>query len=222
MGVIVELAKILGDEFRPKDMYPLLRDYLISVTRHLMEAVADNRRENILSSIISRIHSWEKDEKYAEHIVEPRVNWLLDLKLISKSKNRGFYHFTDNGNRLINVITGINEAYLRGWLDNSLFIEDSFFSAFDYIYQIDANKSWSYQVLVKHLNRSMEIFKTDAPRRIAASQAITYTCSMCLLEDCFIINFNQVKDFLLKKDNGDFLLDWFKTENDGSLTKQIL
>ncbi len=218
-GAVVEIAKILGEEFKSKDIYPLLKDYLVNLLKCISNKLVQDRREQLLSVIIKRVIAWEKDKIYAEHIIEPRINWLLDLKLIKQSEKKGFYRFTNAGDRFLNVLAGINEVFVRGWLDNTLFSEDCFFSAFDYIYQSEAKTKWDEEIILEYLDQAMGIFKTDAPRRIAASQAINYTCSMYLLKNKYLANFNQVKDFLLNKKTNSFSLEWYRTENDGSLTK---
>lgn len=37
-----------------------------------------------IKSIITRIKSWKKPQVYLEHVIKPRINWLLDLNMLEK------------------------------------------------------------------------------------------------------------------------------------------
>jgi hypothetical protein len=217
-GLIVYLARSLGDEFSSKEMYNHFQGYLQTYLKHILIILWEDRRKEDIQAILERISLWQKPERYAEHIIEPRVNWLLDLKLIKNSEDKkGYYRFTEAGERFINILAGLEESYSREWLDNLELISISYYSCYAYIYDISFEKKWSLQVVSEYLRKSMNIFKTDAPQRIAASQAINYVCSECLLNHGLLYDFYEIKEYLLSKES-DYSLDWFNTENDGSLS----
>lgn len=219
-GTISELALIAGDEFHPKKLYPLFKRYLIHKIDLMLLETENDRREGMLQEMKKRVLQWENEIKYVEHIIEPRINWLLDLQLIKHSNNKGFFCFSDAGRRFVNVLCGISENYIKGWLDVPIFLNEEYYLAVNYIYDWGGVDRWDANAILKYLEEAMVLFKTDAPRRIAASQGINYVCTKSLLEKGFVVSFSDVKSYLINLSNSHFALDWYKTENDGSLIKQ--
>ena len=69
------------------------------------------------------------------------------------------------------------------------------------------------------MNYAFVNFRTLAPNRITASQAINYIVLMCLLREGFILEYNEVKKYLFSIDGKGYSIDWFPSENDGSIKK---
>jgi len=75
--------------------------------------------------------------------------------------------------------------------------------------------------LVKnYINESFNLFKTIAPNRVTASQAILYTCFMMLFKAKKVVNFCTIQNYLASKKNTKFIFEWYKTENDGSIRRK--
>ncbi|GEM_PF-3144969 len=179
----------------------------------------DNSFKLKVIELKKRIQAWTKPIVYLEHIVEPRLNWLLDLGILiqeegSKDKR---YLLSGEGERLVKVFQSIDEVKRNRYLFLSSFITTNYFEVFNFIFGLNKQKKTLDQnKLEKYLLEAFQIFKTDAPNRIAASQAIDYVCFQSFLEDNIIIEFNVLKEILEEK-NSMFSMDWFKTENDGAL-----
>lgn len=180
-------------------------------------------KNNILKKKIivlkNRIASWKKPLIYLEHIVEPRINWLADLGILelntdSKEKQ---YFFTKEGLNFVSILCKIFSKNLNKQLVLKSFMEMNYLNAFNYIFDLDKERiTVDNTKIEEYFLEAFKIFKTEAPNKIAASQAIDYVCFKLFLVDGLIIEFEELKKYL-KESNTKFSMDWFKTENDGAL-----
>lgn len=181
-------------------------------------------KNNILKKKIiglkTRISSWKKPLIYLEHIVEPRINWLADLGILelkadSKEKQ---YFFTKEGLNLVSILSQVFLKNLNKQLVLKSFTEVNYLNVFNYIFDLN-NKTIKVKSNIKidqYFVEAFKIFKTEAPNKIAASQAIDYVCFKLFLVDGLIVEFEELKKHL-RESNSKFSMDWFKTENDGAL-----
>jgi len=194
-------------------------------------------KENLLSEVLLKIQSFETSPKVThttrinaielkkkiakknlkmrsyESIVEPRINWLLDLDLIDGLKLRnGILTLTHAGDVLLDATTNI--------FDINLFLENDFLGVFNSLYDLNAKyKADQQNRIKKYLDYAFINFKTLAPNRISASQAITYISLMCFLREGFILEYKDVKSYIFAIDGKGYTIDWFPSENDGSIKK---
>lgn len=74
-----------------------------------MIASNDVRTQQSLRGRRQEVEKWRQPEKYAEHIVPPRLNWLLDLKLLEEGSFRHHkYHFNQSGRNLVAALPVLN------------------------------------------------------------------------------------------------------------------
>jgi hypothetical protein len=181
---------------------------------------ANNQLKRDISELKKRISSWNKPIIYLEHIIEPRINWLLDLGLLEqvtgniKEKN---YALTSSGNNLMTVLLGVYESTFAKQQSISSYLDKNYFEDFNYIFDLNKRKEiFNIEKIEEYLLHAFKLFKTEAPNRIAATQAIDYVCYKSFIEDGIILEFDELKHYLIKENN-TFTLDWFNTENDGAL-----
>lgn len=179
----------------------------------------NNATKRKIIDLKTRISSWQKPLTYLEHIVEPRINWLVDLGILelkTESKEK-LYYFSKSGLNLINVLFEILEKNLNKHLIIESVINNHYFYIFNYIFDLNKDKgSLDVNKIENYLLEAFQVFKTEAPNRIAASQAIDYVCFKSFFEDNLIMEFEEIKKYL-QRPNNKFSMDWFKTENDGTL-----
>jgi hypothetical protein len=97
------------------------------------------------------------------------------------------------------------------------YFEQNYFEIFNSIFELNSSKEILDELKIeKYLLEAFIIFKTNAPNRIAASQGIDYVCFKSFLEDRLIIESKELRNHL-QETNNKFSLDWFNTENDGTL-----
>jgi len=173
--------------------------------------------------IANRIRKWEKPDVYLEHIILPRLNWLLDLDLIdSEQFSKRLIKLTDSGIRLQMALSHFHEEISEKSTVISLILEKSFFQLINYTYNL-ANSRFSTSkiaTLEQCVEDSFKYFRTAAPNSIAASQAIFYSCYSMLLQHKSILEFEEAKDLLVNNQFPAYTLDWYKRENDGSLQRR--
>jgi len=157
----------------------------------------------------------EKDLKIRsyESIVEPRMNWLLDLDLLDGFKlSQDIIKLSEPGKVLFEK--------LRSVYDINLFLENDYVKTFAAVYRLSPlNEIYPDRKLKKYLDYAFINFKTLAPNRIPASQAINYISMMCFLREGFIIEYSEIKKYIFDIDGKGYSIDWFPSENDGSIKK---
>jgi len=173
--------------------------------------------------ISNRIRSWEKPDVYLEHILMPRLNWLLDLDFIDSEQFRSrIVAFSDSGHRLHTTLTHFYQDTLEKSTLTSYILENSFFRLINDAHALGYEEfSISYSESIEvYIEDSFKYFRTAAPNSIAASQAILYCCYKMLLQHQCIVEFQEIKELLLNNQFPRYALDWYKRENDGSLYRR--
>lgn len=217
--VIIDIIFIAQQPIGTMSIKKLFVDY-IKNELDLNQAHSNNNAvKRKIMDLKTRISSWQKPLTYLEHIVEPRINWLVDLGILelkTGSKEK-LYYFSKSGLNLINVLFEILEKNLNKHLIIESVINNHYFYIFNYIFDLNKDKgSLDINKIENYLLEAFQVFKTEAPNRIAASQAIDYVCFKSFFEDNLIMEFEEIKKYL-QIPNNKFSMDWFKTENDGTL-----
>jgi hypothetical protein len=165
-------------------------------------------------TLLKKFNSKELKVRSYESIVEPRVNWMLDLDLLDNRKFRqGILQLSKAGN--------VFHEKLSRVYDTHAFLESEFVKTFAAIYDLEPKIQRSPEKCIeKYLDYSFQNFKTLAPNRISASQAFSYISMMCLLREGFFVEYKEVKNYIFTIDGKGYTIDWFPSENDGSIKKQ--
>lgn len=221
---LLEIIYIQNNDTTASEIKNVFQEYILeSLEFTIKYSKLSTKFKNEISKKIIRIKQWEKPKVYLEHIVDPRINWLLDLGLLNKEKyllkrislsNRGlkllsyFGYFFDQSEEKFTI-----SRELRC---------HNFFNIINIIYDINAKEIQKSNLILveKYIDESFTLFKTIAPNRVTASQAILYTCYMMLFKEGIIVNFCTIQQYLYSKKNTKFIFDWYKTENDGSIRRK--
>ncbi|MCS3532853.1 hypothetical protein [Chryseobacterium sp. JUb7] len=194
-------------------------NYVIAELERNQQFSENNTNKRKIMEIISRIEAWKSPIVYLEHIIEPRVNWLVDLRILelkSNSKEKK-YSLTKVGRNLFAILSQIYSSNFNKQLVLQSFISKNYMGTFAYIYEIEfSRKDWDFDKIESYILEAFKLFKTNAPNRIAASQGIDYVCFQSFLKDGVIIEFDDLRRYL-QNNHPRFILDWFKTENDGTI-----
>ncbi len=100
-------------EFKDRLIDRLNLKIAMSPDERTRRAMIDRRRE---------VDNWKKPERYAEHLIPPRLNWMLDLLLLDTTKfPQHVYSLTRLGGSFLNGVPTLN-TYVRdidsNWIDN--------------------------------------------------------------------------------------------------------
>lgn len=169
--------------------------------------------KNKVISIENKLLNRKLKIRSYESVIEPRISWLLDLNLLDGSK-----HIKD-----ILALTEAGESFVKHAkkiIDITSFIENDYVRVFSEMFNfIPKHEKDPEKKIEKYLDYAFVNFKTLAPNRINASQAITYISIMCFMRDGFIVEYKDVKNYIFTIDGNGYTIDWFPSENDGSIKK---
>lgn len=213
---ILDILRITNDWTNSNTIKSLFKQYLIDDLRR-----TDIKNDYEVREIVKRINSWKKEMIYLEHIIEPRLNWLVDLELISvgiKEKNKKLYKLNQKGQRLQEIFTTYYEISPENFRFIGSFFDNNYFKIFSIIYGVKKEPTdVSESVILKLLEEAFHLFKTEAPKRIPASIAINYICYKYFFQFDKIVEYKQIQNYLLGTKSNIFGVDWFSSENDGSM-----
>lgn len=206
-----------AEEGRIKVRYGLvkysLNEILMEQLEHFLKEEPNPYKKHATYEYFRKIKNRNLSIRSYESIVEPRISWLLDLGLIdSEMHMRNTLKLSEAGTRFLDSISNV--------FDVMHFVENDFIGSFAYSFQLNIKRKKASKTLLNtFLKESFVQFKTLAPNRITASQAINYTCFMTLFIQGIILEYNDVKSYILETEGSIWLVDWYRTENDGSLKK---
>lgn len=130
-----------------------------------------DRREEVLV--------WEKPARYAEHLVAPRVNWLLDLGLLSPIEfTRHKYLFTEHGDNFYTSVPKYSTLAFSDvsdqWLQKGFWIENSEEITGQDLMDWESENPSMVQTLSKALAHSFQDFQYTPIPKVSLSQILFY------------------------------------------------
>lgn len=187
--------------------------------------IASSKELREIRAVRDRINGWEKPEKYLEHLIMPRLNWLFDLGLINfykhqRSSQETLYQLNDKGKSLFKHFcfwTDLNQGYI---LNPVPFIKTSYMQIFHYVYgEVDlAKTSDRLQInekIDKYIIESLNLFKTLAPNRVTSSQAFLYIKNKIYFSDGLVIEEKSIEDYLIRGAREKFVYKFQEQYGDG-------
>jgi hypothetical protein len=184
-----------------------------------------NRKVAIeINTVLKRIVSWEKPEKYLEHVIMPRLNWMLDLELI-KLDNKNNVEITEIGNKLFENLCIWDDINKEKVISPNSFIDLFMIHIFDNCYNNDntinvEDLNYIKQKTYSKIDSSFEFFKTLAPNRVTASQAINYTKYKLYFDENIKVGFQYIKNKLEEKDQDMFIFKYQDQYEDGYIQRK--
>lgn len=183
---------------------------------------------NELFRVENRIKNWHKPKKYIEHVVPPRIHWLLDLQLIDWDYYKKTHNFalSKKGERFIISLPQIQNHYYisQDWLENDYF--EDFILAFFPEYAINRFSQLPYKkqhgIVHNFLKRSFDIFGATDVLRIAASQFLYYACIELAVTNKIACGVKDLKQSLkeISTSGKNYYFYWSVQQNDGHITKR--
>jgi hypothetical protein len=221
---LLEIIYIQNNNTTVNEIKNIFQEYILeSLEFTIRHSKLSTKSKNEINKIITRIKQWEKPKVYLEHIVDPRINWLLDLGLIDKEKYLlKRISLSESGLKLLSYFGYFFDQSEEKFTISRELRCHNFFDIVNAIYNIDSKKIKNSDLILidKYIEESFNLFKTIAPNRVTASQAILYTCYMMLFQEGIVVNFCIIQQYLHSKENAKFIFDWYKTENDGSIRRK--
>lgn len=180
----------------------------------------DRKVVNKLDNILTRIRKWEKPEVYLEHLIMPRLNWMLDFGIISFDNAKNEYNIEKIGDNLFRHLCIWNDINTEKIISPSKFLDNFIIQLFDDCFNsnIVINPDDIKSILDpinKNIENSFEIFKTIAPNRVTASQAVNYTKYKLYLEDKIKVDYNFILNQISEKEQDKFIFKYQEQYQDG-------
>jgi len=164
--------------------------------------VTSNPRDVVaLQDSLRNLESWSKNPErfYRENIKATRLEWLLDLKLLTNwNQEQESYYFRPNASLFFEESTLSDH-----WLNNVY--PCRFYQCFKSLFKREAKKweklsaSLRRQLLNKFLFKGLNLFSpSSALPKISAGQFFEYSIATLLSEHCIIVNYESFEKDLVK------------------------
>ena len=176
---IILYYAFINSECSYEDLKSRFKGYVIG---YLEEIIGLDDNEMITSpgslkikKIIERIKKWQKPEKYLEHVLMPRLNWLYDLDIIELDKNLSFT-LTATGRKLFGCLTIFHDLNISPLCGIQNYLNTSFMQIINKIYDLSLRKfeDNDMETLYDMTEKSFNLFKTLAGNRVTLSTLSTY------------------------------------------------
>ncbi len=194
-----------------------LEDYKIQNTQN------DRKILKNIDIILKRIISWEKSDVYLEHLLMPRLNWMLDLELLTIINNE--YILTENGIKFFKHICVWNDINTNKIISPNSFIDRFMIHTFDDCYKSSEGKNLiDINIIIEkiyfYIDYSFDLFKTLAPNRVTASQAVNYTKYKLYLNDNIKVGYKYILGKLSEKEQEKFIFKYQEQYQDGYIQRK--
>jgi hypothetical protein len=178
---------------------------------------------NNIDVILKRIHSWEKAEVYLEHIIMPRINWMLDLELLVSINNE--FVLSEKGLKLFKHLCIWNDINTGKVISSDSFINRFMIHIFEDCYKFNlAEDQTDLKIILEkiyyYINNSFDLFKTLAPNRVTASQAANYTKYKLYLDDNIKVGYQYILRKLSEKEQEKFIFKYQEQYQDGYIQRK--
>ncbi|MDV3663309.1 hypothetical protein CMU51_04470 [Elizabethkingia anophelis] len=179
---------------------------------------ADRKILNGIETVLNRIRKWEKPEVYLEHIIMPRLNWMLDLGIITGTNNE--FIITEIGLKLFQHLCIWNDINTDEIISADAFLDLFMVHLYDDCYNNSEvinpeNENLILEKMYKHIKNSFDLFKTLAPNRVTASQASNYTKYQLYFNDSIKVGYQYILGKLSEKEQDKFIFKYQEQYKDG-------
>lgn len=199
--------------------------------KHLIERVNHHLSGHHLSGSIkrqilvirNRISEWKKPEVYLEHVLMPRLNWLLDLDLIVIGEEKNVYQISFKGEIFFKNLCCWYDIETDFILSPFGFTQRFIQHAFASLNEVETNiedKENLYKEIDFLLDKSFDKFKTLAPNRTTLSQAIAYVKYSIFLKKNIPIEYKFIENYIKEKAKEKYIYKYQHQYKDGYLQKK--
>lgn len=166
-------------------------------------------KQTLLERRLSVSATWAAPERYAEHLVPPRLNWMLDLELLDpQSFQNHRYVLTATGNKLLAKMPRIGSSPLHDVTDK--WLSHDFWSASTAaIVEVLEPKLWSHideadkdKFLLEPLREVFQFFRYSVVPRVSLAQATIYLSSRLLLDQHVLVSPDDLQTWLSSRKIG--------------------
>lgn len=180
---------------------------------------------------IDKIERWTNEQKYLENLVPPRLNWLIDLKIVDwkKYKENLTYKLNSTGSRMFSGFLTSD-----GIIDiNKEWCENGYYSVFYEAYREKLSKKGKKlksftdnerkKIVNSCITEAFSLFKSKWMPRLTVSTFLEYTCTKLLITNGIICHFRDLKTELkeISASGEKFVYRWIPSKDDGFLLTTV-
>lgn len=168
------------------------------------QKVADTRTALLLRDKLKDVQfRWKNPEKYAEHIVAPRLQWLCDLGLLSinKSARSSIYYLTQFGHQFLqfsftptgSIINDVN----NDWIEAKLFHSacKALGLPFDLMWR-DLDNDHRLASIGGFLSKAMHVFGVESSKRISFHTLYLFVAVSMFVNRQIVFEKEEFRSFL--------------------------
>jgi hypothetical protein len=190
--ILLTVTDYLGED-PGASLAQLQQDFQEAFLHRLSHKISLSRDDIVRQRLLERrgqVESWRKPQRYAEHIVPPRLNWLLDLGFLEPGRfRRHHYFFTEAAKRVLSALPRLGDSQLHDvsddWLESDFWmtvacgsIPKEELMQWD---QIDAKRR--QEVCAPLLKEVFRAFRHTAIPKVSLTQALLYLSVRLALEE---------------------------------------
>jgi hypothetical protein len=140
---------------------------------------------------------WLNSASYAEHIIAPRLEWLIDLNVLKKEDNR--YLFTDEGEKFLESFLSLKENESVSDINNE-WITEKAFSSFRYLFSDsmllrdfkDLTNFEQNKIIGECLLISSNLFRSGSALRIGLQPSLIFSSIHSFYKENVVLEFKQL------------------------------
>ena len=140
-------------------------------------------------------HSWRSPKRYAEHIVPPRLNWLLDLDFLEPgSFKRHHFCFTEQGGRFFSGLLTVGESGLHdvsgNWLDADFWplAAKTVLQSHLLKFSKDIDDQTNFDICFPYIEEAFKTFRYTVVPKISLTEALLYVSLAVLIHEGVVIS----------------------------------
>lgn len=196
------------------------QDLLTRRLQHLEASAKSSEIKQEIAASLRRVRTWSNPTAYVEHLVPPRLQWLLDLGAVDWKEytSSGRFMLSNGGRALLGALPRGSDGL--GYVDGG-WCENDYFGAFVSAYLpggLTAGRHDEMTALAEGLLReSFRLFRTGAIARVAASQFLLYASIRLASEHGLAPGYDGLKAYLEEASGGQgpYTYRWSVQDNDG-------
>lgn len=140
-----------------------------------------------LKIIERRIKSWTKPYVYMDHVVTPRINWLLDLGIIKLTQDQCL-SLTPRGEQLLYNFQLWDDLRKYHVISSDDFLNTYYCKMMNILFRTRCASLENYGEIQQYLNSGFNLFKTLAPNRINFSQFAIFIKNMLFFKNHILLD----------------------------------
>lgn len=176
---------------------------LITRLTHKGRLIEDERlKEQLRDRRLAIETTWKKPARYAEHIVPPRLNWLLDLGFLETATfQRHQYDLTEAGSKFLGDLPRYNGAFCDV---SALWLSADFWPlAATHLLNIQSGRLWNelaeeeqFTMGLSRLKEAFDTFHHSIIPKVSLTQVLLYMTVKLILENHILVSLAELTQWL--------------------------